>query len=198
MKQARLTESYFLKKPPLGLFCRSPLYLPASCLFLPLTTNLLARAICKNGNYFALQEISLEQNNGSSYEIWQQGLTFGSLCLLPPLIYVSTTRPVPHQEEVFQETNSEVRYRVNSQHWLVPKRHLVWFQNGGEGKSKHECDPAHWTPQGAWNLLRGIWLQAGLFPHCWQVMLTSYIICSLYFFPALPNIIQLPLVHIKL
>ena len=87
-----------------ALFCPQPLYLPVSCLFILQTTNLLAQAICKNGNYFALQGISLEQNNGSSYEIWQQGLTSGSLCLLPQLIYVSRLCPVPHQEEVLQET----------------------------------------------------------------------------------------------
>lgn len=83
------------------LFCRN---LPRiSCLFLLLTTNLLAQAFCKSGNCFAWQGISLERNNGSSCEIWQQGLTFGSLCLLPRLIYVSRLCPVPHQEEVLQE-----------------------------------------------------------------------------------------------
>lgn len=50
-----------------------------------LGTNLLAQAFCENGNCFAWQGISLERNNGSSCEIWQQGLTFGSMCLLPRL-----------------------------------------------------------------------------------------------------------------
>ena len=86
------------------LLCHKLLYLPVSYLFQLLTTNLLAQAICKNGNYFAWQGISLELNNGSSPEIWQQGLTFGSLCLLPRLIYVSRLCSVPHQEEVLQET----------------------------------------------------------------------------------------------
>lgn len=82
------------------------LYLPVSCLFLLLTTNLLARAICNNGNCFTWRGVTLELNNGYSCEIWQQGLTFGSLCLLPRLIYVSTLCPVPHQEEVLQETQN--------------------------------------------------------------------------------------------
>lgn len=93
----------FVKKPPPCCF------VTVSCLFRPLTTNLLARAICKNGNYFAWQEISLELNNGSSCEIWQESLTFGSLCLLPRLIYVSRLCSVPHQEEVLQETQISVR-----------------------------------------------------------------------------------------
>lgn len=54
-----------------------------SVCFLPLTTHLLAQTICKNGNYFAWQGISLKLNNGCSCEIWQQGLTFGPACLLP-------------------------------------------------------------------------------------------------------------------
>lgn len=77
--------------------------LSTSCLFSLLTTNLLARAFCRNGNCFAWQEIILKQNNGSSREIWQQGLTFGSPCLLPQLIYVSRLCSVLHQEEVLQE-----------------------------------------------------------------------------------------------
>lgn len=49
-----------------------------SCPFPLQTTNLLARAFCRNGNCFAWQGIILKQNNGSSCEIWQLGLTFGS------------------------------------------------------------------------------------------------------------------------
>lgn len=95
------SSSCVMKKPPLCCFVT---ILPVGCLFLRLTTNLLAQAICKNGSYFAWQGIRLELNNGSSCEIWQQGLTFGSLCLLPRLIYVSRLCSVPHQEEVLQET----------------------------------------------------------------------------------------------
>lgn len=91
----------FVKKPPPRCFV---MITSVSCLFLPLTTNVLAQAVCKNGNYFAWQGISLELNNGSSCEILQQGLTFGSSCLLPRLIYVSRLCSVPHQEEVLQET----------------------------------------------------------------------------------------------
>lgn len=82
----------FVEKPPPRYFVTIS---PVSCLFRLLATNLLAQAICKNGNYFAWQGISLELNNGCSCEIWQQGLTFGSLCLLPRLIYVSRLCSVP-------------------------------------------------------------------------------------------------------
>lgn len=67
-----------------------------SCLFLLLTTNLLAQSIpTGRKTVFAWQEISVRLNNGSSCEIWLQSLTFGTPCFLPRLIYVSRLRPVP-------------------------------------------------------------------------------------------------------
>lgn len=97
----QLTNSVSEGKATPTLFCHS--LSSRTCLCILLTTNLLAQAFCKSGNCFAWQGIILEQNNGSSCEIWQQGLTFGSLCLLPQLIYVSRLCSVPHQEEVLQE-----------------------------------------------------------------------------------------------
>lgn len=101
---AAVSSSAVAEEASTVLFSPDLRYLPATCLFLLLTTNLLARAVCKNGNYFAWQGISLELNNGSSCEIWQQGLTFGSSCLLPHRVYVSRLCSEPHQEEVLQET----------------------------------------------------------------------------------------------
>lgn len=89
-----------------------------SCLFLLLTTKLLAQFTpTGRKTVFAWQEISVRLNNGSSCEIWQQSLTFGTPCFLPRLIYVSRLRPVPHQEEVFLKNKCVEEYRENSQHY---------------------------------------------------------------------------------
>lgn len=98
------------------LFCLS--LQSISCLFLLLTTNLLAQSTpTGRKTVFAWQEIGVRLNNGSSCEIWQQSLTFGTPCFLPRLIYVSRLRPVPHQEEVFLKNKCVEEYRENSQHY---------------------------------------------------------------------------------
>lgn len=103
----------------------SPARLPVSCPFPRRWQQIYwLRLFYKNGNYFAWQEISLRLNNGSSGEIWEQGLTFGSLCLLPRLVCVSTLCSVPHQEEVLQET--QICGRIGSKLGaLDPKRELT-------------------------------------------------------------------------
>lgn len=99
-----------------ALFCLS--LQSISCLFLLLTTNLLARSTpTGRKTVFAWQERSARLNNGSSCEIWQQRLTFGTPCFLPRLIYVSRLRPVPHQEEVFLKNKCVEENRENSQHY---------------------------------------------------------------------------------
>lgn len=110
---------YFRWRACLTLVCD---HLPTlACLFPLLKTNLLAQSFCRNGNCFAWQEIILKQNNGSSREIWQQGLTFGSPCLLPRHIYVSKLYSI--RKRCCRKTKSDGRFRVNWQNW-TPKEYL--------------------------------------------------------------------------